>query len=64
MRVPIPGLSQWVEDPALPEASAEVADETWNLHCGGHSVGLSCEDLIRPLDWELSYATGMAIKNK
>ena len=43
----IPGLIQWVKDPAL----------LW-LWCR-----LAAIALIRPLAWELSYAAGVALKN-
>ena len=33
----IPGLSQWVKDPALPKA---VAGEAWIWHCCGCGAGL------------------------
>ena len=44
----IPGLAQWVKDPAL----------LW-LWCR-----LATAALIPPLAWELPYATGAALKNK
>ena len=35
----IPGLTQWVDDLALPQAAVQVADVTW-IWCGhGHGVG-------------------------
>ena len=35
----IPGLAQWVKDPALPQAAAEIADAAWILHCYGCGIG-------------------------
>ena len=36
----IPGLAQWVKEPVLPQATAQVADVTQIWHC--HDIGLSC----------------------
>ena len=67
----IPGLSQWVGDPALRWAVVQVAVA---MSCG---VGCRCSSdpellwlwpaaiaPIQPLAWELRYATGAAIKKK
>ena len=35
----IPGLGQWVKDPALPWAVVQVADAAWIWHCCGCGVG-------------------------
>ena len=35
----IPGLAQWVKDPALPRAVVQVADTTWTWCCCGSGVG-------------------------
>ena len=35
----IPGLSQWVKDPALPRAVVLVTDVAWILCCCGCCVG-------------------------
>ena len=44
----IPGLTQWVKDPAL----------LWLWY------RLAAVALIQPLAWELPYATGAALKSK
>ena len=33
------GLPQWVKDPGLLQAVAQVSDVAWILHCCGHGVG-------------------------
>ena len=38
----IPGLTHWVKDPALPQASAQFADVTWIQGCLGRGVDLGC----------------------
>ena len=35
----IPGLAQWVKDPALLRAVVYTADAAWILHCCGCGVG-------------------------
>ena len=35
----IPGLTQWVKDPALPRAVVEVIDEAWIQPCCDSGVG-------------------------
>ena len=35
----IPGLTQWVKDPALLQAAVWVTDTTWIWHCCGCGVG-------------------------
>jgi len=35
----IPGLIQWVKDPASPRAVVWVADAAWIRHCCGCGVG-------------------------
>ena len=35
----VPGLSQWVKDPVLAQAAAEVADMARIWHCCGCGVG-------------------------
>ena len=51
----IPGLTQRVKDPALPQAAAVV---------GGCGMGLQLQLQFNPLVWELPYAAGAAIKRK
>ena len=51
----IPGLTQWVKDPALPWAV--VTDVAWILRCCGRGR-LVATTLIRPLVWEPPYAAG------
>ena len=46
----IPGLAQWVNDPALPRAVVYVADA-------------AARAPIRPLAWEPPYAAGAAQEN-
>ena len=60
----IPGLVQWVKDPALP-VSCRVG-----CRCGSDSelLWLWCRPvataLIRPLAWDSPYAAGAALKDK
>ena len=35
----IPGLTQWVKDPALPQAVAGVTDSAQIWHCCGCGIG-------------------------
>ena len=58
----IPGLTQWVKDPALPSAVVLIADVAQIPHCYG--CGLTAVTQIRPLPWELPYATDEALKSK
>ena len=59
-----PGLTQWVKDLTLLQSAANIVEAAWIWCCCGCSVGLAAEALIRPLAWELPYATGTAIKRK
>ena len=34
----IPGLAQWIKDPVLPKAAAQVTDSTWIWHCCGCGI--------------------------
>ena len=57
MLVFIPYLTQWVKDPALPQATAWITDV----------AGIQCclaAALIQPLAWELPYGAGAAVKKK
>ena len=56
----IPGLTQWVKDPALPRAVVQVADMAWIpallwLWCRPVATAL-----IRPLAWKAPHAEGAA----
>ena len=60
----IPGLDQWVKDPASPRAAAQVTDVArdpalMQLWCRPAAAAP-----IQPLAWELPYAMGAALKNK
>ena len=39
----IPGLVQWVKDPVLPQAAAQVADAAQICHCCGCGIGLQLQ---------------------
>ena len=58
------GLVQWVKDPALLQAVAQVTDAAWIQCC--HSCGNSCRPAaaIRTLAWEPPSAKGTAVKRK
>ena len=53
----IPGLSQWVKDQAVVQAT-----ETAPIQCDQHRPAAAAP--IRPLAWELPYATPAALKKK
>ena len=36
----MPGLAQWVKDPALPQTAAQLADAAWIWCCHGYGTGL------------------------
>ena len=44
----IPGLTQWVKDPALLQAAVQVADAAWILHCCGCGVGRQLQLQLDP----------------
>ena len=61
----IPGLTQWVKDPALPQAVIWFEDVAGILSCCGCVVGWQQQiQLIRPLAHELLYAAREAPKSK
>jgi len=45
----IPGLAQWVKDPALSQAEAQVTDAAQIWLCCGCGVGWRLQLLIQPL---------------
>ena len=44
----IPGLTQWVKDPALPQAAAWVTDVAWIRHCCVRCVHLQLQLQFNP----------------
>ena len=59
----IPDLTQWVMDPVLPWAVVLVEDAAQILRCWlWHRLAIGVP--VRPLAWELTYATGAAKKKK
>ena len=59
----IPGLAQWVKDPALPWTVVQVTGTAWILRCCGCGVGLHLQ-LQWPLAWEPPYTTGTVLKRQ
>ena len=58
----IPGLTRCVKDPALPGAVVQLTDAAlWSCLAVARAVAVV---LIRPLAWELPYATSVALKSK
>ena len=57
----IPGLAQWVKDPVLLQAAAYVVRIPRCCELGCRPAAAA---LIQPLDWELPYAVGVALKRK
>ena len=39
----IPGLTQWIKDPSLPQAAAVVTDVAWIWYCHGYGMGLQLQ---------------------
>ena len=60
----IHGLTQWVKDPALPQALAELEDVAWIWHCCGCGGGPAAVAPIQPLVLGTPYAMGTALKRK
>ena len=64
----IPGLAQWVEDPALPWTVVWVADKTRIWGSDPAFLWLWCRSApvapVIPLAWEPPYAAGTALKKK
>ena len=61
----ISGLAQWFNDPALPQAVAQVADAAQIRCCCGCSIhSLAAAAPIQPLAWELPCAQQKTIKKK
>ena len=63
----IPGLSQWIKDLVLQQASVQITDAARIQCCCGCVLGLQllrsvAAAPIQPLAWELPYATGAAMK--
>ena len=62
----IPGLAQWVKDPASLQAAMQVADVA-RMDPSSVAVAVvqaSAAALILPLAWKLPYALGAAVKRK
>ena len=55
--------SEWVKDPALPQAAVQVTDAAQILCCCGCGVGLSCSSNLTPSP-ELLYATDVAVTKR
>ena len=64
----IPGLPQWVKDPALPQAPPVSYDVGHERGSDPVLLWLWCRPAaaapIRPLVWELPYATLVVLKSK
>ena len=50
----IPGLAQWVRDPALPLGMVKVADTARIWYCGGYLIG-------QQLQFQLTHSLGTSI---
>ena len=60
----IPGLPQWVKDPAWPWAVVQVADVAWIWCCCGLWCRPVATALNRSLVWEPPYAVDAALKRQ
>ena len=60
----IPGLAQWIKDPALPQAAAQVSDAALIQYCWGCGTGWQLQLRFDPWPKNVHYATGEAIKRK
>ena len=58
----IPGLAQWIKDPALPFAAVWVLDMGLDLARLWHRPVARAP--IQPLAWELPYTTCVALERK
>ena len=59
----IPDLVQWIKDPALPPAAAQVADVAGIWHGCGCGAASSCSSNLTPSPGTL-YAAGVVLKRK
>ena len=57
----VPGIAQWVKDPALPWTVVQITDAAQILHCSDW-CRLASVALIQSLAWELPYAAEAALK--
>ena len=62
-QVRIPGLAQWVKDPALLWAVVQVEDVAWTLCCCGCGIAGTCSS-NSALVWRPPYAKGAALKSQ
>ena len=60
---PIPGLAQWVKDPALLQAAVQVEDAAWIQHCGGCGVGRQLQLQLDPQPGNF-HTAGASLKKK
>ena len=60
----IPGIGQWLKDPALPQAKAQIMDAAWIWCCCGCGCSPTAAVCIWPLSWELPYTMRAAQKRR